>query len=139
LFANQLAAGALFIEGTCCSSGSVLVAHVMRKRSRGLERWGLAFYTDFSRGFAPSMFRDRLPRDLRAHCGRGAALYAMFQGWTELWQEQRRREHDPRACFAGTARVLAEFQPGQWRTDHCRDGLLLWTPRGGVPDPAGKA
>ncbi len=123
----------LLIEGSSCPEGSVLCAHLIRRRGRQPQRRALLFYTDFSQGFAPWMFRDRLPRDLRAHAGRGGPLFPMFQEWAAAWHIARSETKDPRRTFCSTARLLTRTNPYEWWTAHAKKGLLVWTPRAGVP------
>lgn len=128
--------GGLLLEGTSDATGGVLVSHLLRAGPDGiLHREGLVFHTDFSRGFAPLLFRDRLPRDLR-RVAPGTALFAFFAAWNAAWNEARAALPDApdAARFAASLTGLAARIPGidldPWLVAH---GHLAWRPPGGVP------
>lgn len=128
---SQLLDGALLLEGTSDPEGGVLVTHLLRRRGADLVREGLLFHTDFRQGFAPILFRDRLPRDLR-HVPPGHPLRAFFANWTAAWHAVR--GPDAVASFVVTVPALATRLDGidldPWLADH---GTLVWRPPGGVP------
>ncbi|MDP2306040.1 MAG: methylase [Pseudomonadota bacterium] len=125
--------GGLVLEGTSDARGGVLVAHLLRRGPEGLAREGLLFHTDFSSGFAPLLFRDRLPRDLR-RVAPGTPLHTFFAAWTAAWSEARVTHDTPHALFtasiAGLAARVEGLDPDPWLT---RGGYLVWRPPGGVP------
>jgi hypothetical protein len=126
----------LLLEGTSSASGGVCTVHLLRKSESGaLEREGLVFLTDFSQGFAPFLFRDRLPRDLRRRCEPGSAIHAFLRRWTDAFHAARSTGLcEPEALFALSAQLLSARLAGIV----CEAGLqsigaLLWQPPGGVP------
>lgn len=133
--------GGLVLEGTSDARGGVLVTHLLRRDPDGaspLVREGLLFHTDFSQGFAPLLFRDRLPRDLR-RVAPGTAHHTFFAAWTAAWSEGRdaargSAEETPRARFVASVTGLAARVPGidpdPWLA---ANGYLVWRPPGGVP------
>lgn len=111
-WAAPLIEGGLLVEGTCDPTGAVLTAHLIRKRVDGLEREGLLLHTNFTRGFAPWMFRDWLPRDLRRRVQPGTPLHDFFTEWTRIWADLRTRGiTDPARAFADSAHNLAAARP----------------------------
>lgn len=131
---SELAPKGHLFEGTCCPEGSVLVAHWMCTDPAVPTRRGLVFYTDFSRGFAPIMFGDRLPKDLRAHARKPGPLGDFFKHWTEIWNAER--SSDLRASFLGSAQAL-QFPRGSvlaWKNGP--GATLVWTPPQGIVRPA---
>jgi hypothetical protein len=132
----QLLPGGLLLEGTSSASGGVSTVHMLRKAENGaLVREGLLFSTDFSQGFAPFLFRDRLPRDLRRRCEYGSAIHAFLTQWTEAFHAARSTGLcEPEALFALSAQLLSTRLAGiacearLWSL-----GALSWQPPGGVP------
>ncbi len=137
--------GGLLLEGTSDARGGVLVTHLLRRGADlpfPLVREGLLFHTDFSQGFAPLLFRDRLPRDLR-RVAPGTTMHAFFAAWTAAWQAARVAARDappndsPDGLFAASIAGLAARVPGvdpdPWLA---RGGYLVWRPPGGVPADA---
>lgn len=125
---RALGEGGVLLEGTSDGTGSVLSAHVFRRRNGRLWREGLLFVTDFRRGFAPVMFRDVLPRDLRHGVFEGHPAYAFFERWMRIWKEMRAEGVEgPRASFQESVRrlqgetdwVIAE----SWMVEA---GMVLW-------------
>jgi hypothetical protein len=57
--------GGVVVEGSSGATGEVGAAHWLVRDEEGLRRDSLLFWTDGTRGTAPNLFRDRLPRDLR--------------------------------------------------------------------------
>ncbi|MDP2315811.1 MAG: methylase [Pseudomonadota bacterium] len=139
--------GGLLIEGTSDAAGGVLVTHLLRRPAPGehapgehapgehdpaaLRREGLLFHTDFSQGFAPLLFRDRLPRDLR-RVAPGTPMHPFFAAWTAAWEAAR--------TAARHARIPPELgPPPELDTPHARfvasvQGLAARVP-GVDPDP----
>ena len=124
----HLLEGGLLLEGSSDARGDVLVAHVLRRRGARLEREALLFHTTFGRGFAPQLFRDWLPRDLRRRVTVGSAIHAFLEDWKRVWEEARREGiRAPREAFLASTRRLAAF-----RTDVRAEaplverGFLLW-------------
>jgi len=130
-----LVPGGLLVEGSSSRAGGVACAHLIRKRERGAEREALVFVTDFSQGFSPWLFRDRLPRDLRRRSRGGSALHAFFYAWDEAFRAARSTSlREPSALFALTALALARRTPGIVLDPQLVErGVLLWRPPGGVP------
>lgn len=130
---SQLAPKGHLFEGSCCPQGSVLVAHWMRKDPSAASRHGLIFYTDFSQGFAPIMFGDRLPKDLRAHARKPGPLGDFFQRWTHAWRAVR--GSDLRRSFLESAQAL-QLPSEQLRAwENGPGATLVWTPPQGIPSP----
>jgi hypothetical protein len=123
--------GGLVVEGSTDTPGRVLVAHLLRRSDVGLVREGLLFHTDFRRGFAPRLFRDWLPRDLRRRVKPGEFVFDFLADWEAAWTPVR---GEPRAAFRESVRGLASRVPGveidPWLLDN---GYLVWRPVGGVP------
>ncbi|MEO1266545.1 MAG: class I SAM-dependent methyltransferase [Myxococcota bacterium] len=134
----RLVEGGLLVEGTCDKHGQTLAAHLMRQRGGVLRRESLLMTTDFSRGFAPLLFRDVLPRDLRRRVVPGEPIHALFEAWTAAWQEVR-SGLGPRQAFVRSLQVLACRVPGvatdPWLLTR---GYARWSPPGGVPQPYGR-
>lgn len=130
----RLPDGALALEGTCNPEGGVLTCHLLRRVDGALRREGLLFHTDFTQGFAPPLFRDRLPRDLR-RVGPGTQLHAFFAAWTAAWAEVR--GGPPAESFVRSVAGLALRLPGidldPWLAAR---GYLVWRPPGGVAPAA---
>ena len=135
---QRLVDGGLLVEGTCNKNGAVLTAHLLRKKHATLQRESLLMFTDFSRGFAPLLFRDQLPRDLRRRVVEGEAVHSFFQRWTLAWEDVRRVVSAPRDVFVASALKLAEELAGidvdPWLLSR---GYLLWSPADGVPKAGG--
>lgn len=130
----RLLDGGLLIEGTSDPAGGVLAAHLLRRRGDDVVREGLLLHTDFRQGFAPLLFRDRLPKDLR-RVAPGTEMFAFFRDWTEAWQAVR--GGPPAEAFARSIEGLAARRPGvdadPWLA---ANGFLVWRPPGGVaPGP----
>jgi hypothetical protein len=126
--------GGLLIEGSTDTPGAVLVAHLLRRVPEGLSREALLFHTDFSRGFAPVLFRDWMPRDFRRRVKPGEPIHAFFSDWTAVWQEARAAGHEaPPEAFRHSVIGLASRVEGvtiePWLLDR---GYLLWKPPGGI-------
>jgi hypothetical protein len=135
---QALLPGGLVVEGSTDVHGGITVAHLLRRTPEALTREALLFHTDFHQGFAPLLFRDWLPRDLRRRVQPEEPIHAFFAAWTEAWQQAR--EHgawEPRAAFQESVRRLAGFTGGvstdTWLLER---GYLRWQPPGGVPRPA---
>jgi hypothetical protein len=131
---GALLPGGLLVEGSTDTPGAVLVTHLLRRTVEGLSREALLFHTDFSRGFAPVLFRDWMPRDFRRRVKPGEPIHAFFAEWTAAWQEAREAGHvEPPEAFRHSVPRLASRVEGvraePWLLDH---GYLLWRPSGGV-------
>ncbi|NBD08715.1 MULTISPECIES: methylase [Corallococcus] len=134
--ARALLPGGLLVEGSSDTEGAVLVAHLLR-RVAGDDapvREGLLFHTDFSRGFAPLLLRDWLPRDLRRRVRPGEPIHAFFQAWDAAWKAARAAGHSaPPEAFAESVLRLARTTPGvtpdAWLLPR---GGLCWRPPGGI-------
>jgi hypothetical protein len=97
-----------------------------------VRREGLLFgLGDAREGFAPIMFRDRLPRDLRDQVQPGNALHAWFSAWTRAW-EAVRGSQEPREAFRATAYEL-QRRGEPVDLEGLDAGFLLWSPPEGVP------
>lgn len=124
---EALVEGGLLVEGSCGASGDVLCAWLVRKVGAALVREGLLFSTDFTRGFGPLQFRDRLPRDLRGTVKAGTPIGDLFAAWTDAVDATGTRTALER--FVGGAERLAaarddiEVSPELWRS-----GFLVWRP-----------
>lgn len=130
---SELAPLGHLLEGTCCPQGSVLVAHWMSLDPAAPTRRGLIFYTDFSQGFAPIMFGDRLPKDLRAHARKAGPIGDFFERWTQAWQSVRAL--GLRGSFLGSAKKLQETNEELIAWESGPGATLVWTPREGIPRP----
>lgn len=128
---EQLKAGGQLIEGTCSADGSVLVAHWLVKRPQELSRRGLIFYTDFSQGFAPLLFGDRLPKDLRAHARQQGAIGDFFRRWTQAWSPFRALS-PPKAFLESAGQLQSQGEPIRAWPDKS-GAVMVWEPSGGVP------
>jgi hypothetical protein len=129
--AARLLPGGALLEGSSDREGGVLVAHLLRAGPSPC-REALVFATGFDRGFAPMLFRDWLPRDLRRRCVPGEPIRTFLDAWTRAWEEVRAAGlHEARAAFSASARLLAEWEPGV----EPGDGIIAWRPPGGVPLP----
>lgn len=125
--------GGVIVEGTTSKEGHVASALVLRRDGDALRREALWLATDFSQGFAPILFRDHLPRDLRRRVRPGEAVSAFFNAWTEAWQATR-AGLEPHAAFTAAAGRLAEAIDGLV-LDDVDEGVLVWAPAAGVPRP----
>ncbi len=130
---GQVAVGGCVLEGTCSPDGEVMGVLQLRRTDDGHRREGLWLRTDFSKGFSPWLFRDRLPRDLRREARPGGRAWPLFGPWLEAWEQERAAGGTPVEVFARTARRLAEVIDGvstdPWLLER---GMLWWRPEGGV-------
>lgn len=123
---SRLLVGGLLLEGSSDRAGDVLTAHLLRREPEGLRREALLFFTNGRRGFAPILFRDHLPRDLRRAVKSGHPLHAFFVAWTAAWTRARERGiREPRAAFAASAALLAATEPSV-DAAHAEQGYLVW-------------
>ncbi|MCP3097518.1 methylase [Myxococcus sp. K15C18031901] len=128
----------LVVEGSCDPTGSVLTAHLLRRgEDAGAPpaREALLFQTDFAQGFAPVLFRDWLPRDLRRRVRPGEPIHVFFEEWTEAWRQARAAGHTaPAEAFGESVARLGARMGGvvvdRWLLEA---GYLVWRPEGGVP------
>jgi hypothetical protein len=111
LLGATLIEGGLLLEGSADPKGAILTAHLFRRRQGALHREALLFFTDFSHGFAPLLFRDWLPRDLRRRVRPGEPIHALFQAWTDAWSQIRAAHPDPRDAFSASVQALARVLP----------------------------
>ena len=124
LLAAPLVDGGLLIEGTTDTEGHLMCVHVFRKGAAQLRYDGLLFFTDGSRGFAPMMFRDWLPRDLRRRVTSGSLIREFLERWSAE-AAQRETGQTPRQVFASSAVSLAARYAGYaLSTDHVSEGFL---------------
>ncbi len=127
----------LLVEGSADPTGVILTAHLLRRVPDGAAppvREGLLFHTDFRHGFAPLLFRDWLPRDLRRRVRPGEPIHAFFSEWVAAWEEARAAGHTaPPDAFREAAPRLAA-RTGGVETDAwlLARGYLVWKPAGGV-------
>ena len=127
--AAQLNLGAPLIEGSCSRTGDAGVAHVLRKTDDGLAREALLFTADVKRrrGFAPLALRPYLPRDLRWSFREGSPVYEFWLRWTEAWKAVRKADGD--VFRAACDELRRRGDAVEW----VDDGLMVWSPQGGVP------
>lgn len=139
-WSSLLVEGGLLVEGSTDSEGHVAVAHLCRAREAGAAplREALVFWTDFERGFAPILFRDWLPRDLRRRVVPGEAIHGFLARWTQAWSPFRAA--GPAAAFAASVSALRSsgepLEGDEWLG---QNGYAVWRPEGGVPLPAAGA
>jgi len=131
---ERLLEGGLLVEGSTDASGAVGVSHLLRRGGAGLVREALLFHTDFSRGFAPVLFRDWMPRDFRRRVKPGEPIHHFFSQWTEAWSAARAAGPlAPPEAFRSSVLGLSTRVEGivtePWLLGH---GYVLWRPRGGV-------
>lgn len=133
LLGQSLAPGGLLLEGTCGPEGAVLCCLILRRGARALAREALIFGFEGTEGFAPRMFRDRLPRDIRDQGGPGFAVGQFLERWQAVWEDTRHRDDSPAAAFRRSAVALR--QSGEpMEVDLMQDGVVVWRPTNGVPD-----
>lgn len=122
------------LEGSCDKVGHVGALHVLRKCDGTLQRAGLAFLTDFRRGFAPIQLRDHLPRDLRRQVRAGGCMADFFFRWTRCWQDTR--TGSPQVDFKAAGDAMGDDVEVVFLDAWSPGGMaLLWRPAGGVPLP----
>ncbi len=134
---HTLLPGGLVVEGSTDTRGGITVAYLLRRTPEGLEREALLFHTDFHQGFAPLLFRDWLPRDLRRRVQPDEPIHAFFTAWTQAWEQARAHgAWEPKHSFTEGALRLAQAT-GEVSTDAwlLERGYLRWQPPGGVPRP----
>lgn len=127
----------LLVEGSADPTGAILTAHLLRRgpdADAPLVREALLFHTDFRHGFAPMLFRDWLPRDLRRRVRPGEPVHAFFSEWVSAWEAARAAGHTaPPDAFREAALRLAartgEVATEAWLLER---GCLVWKPEGGV-------
>ncbi|MFP2912401.1 methylase, partial [Pyxidicoccus sp. 3LFB2] len=127
----------LLVEGSADPTGAILTAHLLRRAPDAdtpLVREALLFHTDFSHGFAPLLFRDWLPRDLRRRVRPGEPVHVFFSEWVAAWEAARVAGHTapPDAFHEAASRLAA--RTGAVETDAwlLARGYLVWKPRDGV-------
>lgn len=104
-----------------------MTAHLLRRAGDAVVREALLFQTDFGSGFAPVVFRDWLPRDLRRRVKPGEWIYDLFSKWTSAWESVR--TDDPRASFVASVKALGPEFDGAMADR----GFVIYRPAGGVP------
>ncbi|WP_224371545.1 methylase [Hyalangium versicolor] len=129
--------GGLVVEGSTDTQGGITVAYLLRRTPEGLTREALLFHTDFHHGFAPLLFRDWLPRDLRRRVQPEEPIHVFFTAWTQAWTEAR--EHgawEPKSAFReGALRLAASTGAVATEPWLLENGYLRWQPPSGVPRP----
>jgi len=128
---EPLLPGGLLVEGSSSRRAGNLCAHLIRKHANGARREALCFASSFSEGFAPRMFRDCLPRDLRRHVRCGEAIGELLFSWQAAFERVRAplRRRTPRQLFDESAVALAERLPqGSLDLRWLPLGCLLWHP-----------
>lgn len=138
---RALLPGGLMVEGSTDTQGGITVAYLLRRTPEGLAREALLFHTDFHHGFAPLLFRDWLPRDLRRRVQPDQPIHDFFAAWTQAWSEARQAgAWEPKGAFRESALRLAATTGAvanePWLLDH---GFLRWQPPGGVPRPTSES
>lgn len=117
------------IEGSSDRDGGVLCAHVLSLQSGRLRRRSLLFFTDFSRGCGPWMFRDQLPADLRRACRPPHPVHALLSGWHAAFVACAPLG-GPIARYQAAVRAVPELSLPD---PEGLPGLAEWRPAGGVP------
>lgn len=113
-WARCLKDGGWLIEGSSSASGHILTSHVWRRSGGQVRHLGLLLYTDFSSGFAPWMFRDHLPRDLRRNLKAEMVLYQTLDQWHESWLSLKTGSLKQTELFRESSNFLsASNQPSQ--------------------------
>lgn len=125
LLLNALVDGGLLVEGSADPDGSLLCAHLIRRRGDVGVREGLLFFTSFAHGFAPIQFRDWLPRDLRRGVRPETWIASVFERWTSAWQAVR--SDDPRGSFIRSCEALSRRGEPVDAALAPR-GFLIWRP-----------
>ncbi|MFT3839284.1 MAG: methylase [Myxococcaceae bacterium] len=102
--------GGLLVEGSTDVDGALGSAHLWRKRGEAVVHEGLYLFTGFSRGFAPMMFRDVLPRDLRRAVKPGQPVYEFLQRWQRAFDVGRVAGESPEASFERSVAALSDVR-----------------------------
>lgn len=117
-WAKCLRDGGWLLEGSSSASGHILTSHVWRRIGGQVRHLGLLLYTDFSSGFAPWMFRDHLPRDLRRNLKPEVALYQTLAQWHENWLSLSKGALKQADLFRDSSNFLGtSVQPSQATQD----------------------
>lgn len=132
---ERLVDGGLLVEGTTDKAGEVLTAHLLRQSNGEPQREALLFHTSFAHGFAPMLFRDHLPVDLRRRVKAGEPIHSFLSEWTHAWQEVRGQgTTSAREAFIAAGQKLPTRVEGcssdSWLLER---GYLVWRPKDGVP------
>ena len=123
-WARCLKEGGWLLEGSSSASGHILTSHVWRRAGGQVRHSGLLLYTDFSSGFAPWMFRDHFPRDLRRNLKPDQPLYQTLTQWHENWLSLREGPLNQAELFRDSSSFLrASSQPSQ--AAHALSGTLF--------------
>lgn len=131
LMLSRLTPRGLLIEGTSDTEGHLLGAHFWRATGDGPGVYeGLLLATDFTRGFAPRMFRDVLPRDLRRHVIPGEAIFDVLEHFEGLTAAARVPGANNETVFKQAATQLAEQRSDivVLASGRSESGSLLWRP-----------
>jgi len=102
ILAAPLVEGGLLLEGTSDAEGTVVTAWAIRSDARRL-----LFLTDFTRGFAPALFWDHLPRDLRREAKPGTSIRDLLDRWTNAFAD-RAPGSSPADAFRASAGAIAK-------------------------------
>lgn len=128
LLGQALVEGGVALEGSADEAGDILTAHVLRREGDALKREALLFFTRFTHGFAPALFRDWLPRDVRRRCRPGEWVHDFFGRWTRVWESTRTA--DAQESFVASVNALR--QSGE-PVELAAEGMMIWRPAAGVP------
>jgi hypothetical protein len=124
MMARSLEENGLLIDATCDREGHVGTALWLRRCQQRLVPERLFFSTDGTRGFAPLLFRDTLPRVYRRRAKPGTPIDAFFRQWMDAW----RIAHA--ASPEGAFRSAVEPIPDLSAVD---GGIACWRPKPGFP------
>ncbi|GEM_PF-1215275 len=144
---HSLGPGGLLLEGTSDTEGHLVSAHLWRKDIDNLLFYeGLLCVSDMSRGFAPRMFGDVLPRSLRRNVKPGERIYDWLTHWQAIVDEVRKASPTDRCLSPEQVRSSNQrtFEKSvtmlsQQRADTClnpalfKQGAVVWTPYGRGP------
>jgi hypothetical protein len=125
ILAAPLVEDGLLLEGTSDAGGAVVTAWVIQG-----ERRRLLFLTDFTRGFAPGLFWDHLPRDLRRDARPGTLVRDLLDRWTAAFAT-RPAGMPPADAFRASARGIA----GPADVVGERSFEVCWPPEGNASGP----
>lgn len=122
--ASVLSEGGVLMDATCDAKGAVGSCLVLRKQGDRLVREALLFFSDFSRGFAPRMFRDVLPRIYRRRAKPGSPIARFLDDWQH--KIDALPACDVRSAFEASVLAHPEMH-------FIAEGLAQWAPSEGVP------
>lgn len=101
----------LLLEGSSDTEGHLFALSLLQP---GAARESLLFFTDFSRGFSPWLFRDWLPRHLRRSVKPGTAIHDLLSRWEA--RAAATRTTDPRERFLASLGDDVDATP--WEREH---------------------